>query len=74
MTAKTVAIIGAGASGLVAAKTLLEDGFDVTIFERQTKVGGLWSPVLAYANLHNQVIAGFMEFSNLADTEGNFFL
>lgn len=41
MTAKTVAIIGAGASGLAAAKVLLEDGFDVTVFDRQKKVDGV---------------------------------
>jgi dimethylaniline monooxygenase (N-oxide forming) len=71
MTARTVAIIGAGASGLAAAKVLLEDGFDVTIFDRQKKVGGIWSPDWAYADLHTQLVAGFMEFSNLLDHEGN---
>ena len=38
---KTVAIIGAGASGLVCAKVLMDDGFKVTIFERQREIGGI---------------------------------
>jgi NADPH-dependent 2,4-dienoyl-CoA reductase/sulfur reductase-like enzyme len=74
MTARKVAIIGAGASGLVAAKVLLEDGFDVTIFDRQKTLGGVWSVDWAYADLHTQAIAGFMEFSNLADAGSKFFL
>ncbi|KAI0117453.1 hypothetical protein F4814DRAFT_416350 [Daldinia grandis] len=44
--AKSVCIVGAGPSGLVAAKTLLHDtpesSFNVTIFEAQSRVGGLW--------------------------------
>ncbi|KAI1802423.1 hypothetical protein F4811DRAFT_554910 [Daldinia bambusicola] len=43
---KTVCIVGAGPSGLVAAKTLLHDtpenSFKVTIFEAQSRIGGLW--------------------------------
>ncbi|KAJ2899553.1 hypothetical protein MKZ38_002986 [Zalerion maritima] len=43
---KTVCIVGAGPSGLVAAKTLLhdtpKDSFKVTIFEEQSRIGGLW--------------------------------
>ncbi|KAI1435323.1 hypothetical protein GGR50DRAFT_337067 [Xylaria sp. CBS 124048] len=43
---KSVCIIGAGPSGLVAAKTLLHDAapgsFKVTIFDAQHRIGGLW--------------------------------
>ncbi|ETS74452.1 hypothetical protein PFICI_14318 [Pestalotiopsis fici W106-1] len=39
----TVAVIGAGPTGLSMLKTLREDGFKVTCFERRTKVGGLWA-------------------------------
>ncbi|KAK0632720.1 hypothetical protein B0T14DRAFT_419304 [Immersiella caudata] len=43
---KTVCIVGAGPSGLVAAKSLLHDvpsgTFDVTIFDSQPRLGGLW--------------------------------
>ncbi|KAK7510134.1 hypothetical protein IWZ03DRAFT_389058 [Phyllosticta citriasiana] len=44
---KTVAIIGAGPSGLVAAKTLLHafpnNAFRVTVLERNGRVGGMWA-------------------------------
>ncbi|KAM4722716.1 flavin-containing monooxygenase 5-like [Rhinophrynus dorsalis] len=39
---KKVAIIGAGASGLVAIKTCLEEGLEPTCFERTDDIGGLW--------------------------------
>lgn len=41
---KNVAIVGGGASGLVALKTLLEEGaFDnVTLLERRNDIGGVW--------------------------------
>lgn len=48
MTAKTVCIVGAGPSGLVAAKTLLHHasgsgpGFSVTVYDAQPRIGGLW--------------------------------
>ncbi|CAG9986813.1 unnamed protein product [Clonostachys byssicola] len=40
--AKTVAIIGAGLSGLVSAVHLLRAGIKMTIFERANHVGGAW--------------------------------
>ena len=36
------AIVGAGALGLVATKNLIEEGFEVTTFEKTAYVGGLW--------------------------------
>lgn len=39
---KTVCVIGAGAAGLCAAKTALENGMDVTVFELSGSVGGTW--------------------------------
>lgn len=57
-SSKSVAVIGAGAGGLSAAKYLLEQGVAVTVFELGSQVGGLWvyendngrSP--AYDSLH----------------------
>lgn len=40
---KSACIIGAGPAGLVAAKTLVEEGdFAVTIYEAADRVGGMW--------------------------------
>lgn len=40
---RTYAVIGAGASGLIAARALLRAGIDVEILERHDGVGGLWN-------------------------------
>ena len=37
-----VAVIGAGTAGLCAAKHAIQNGFDVTVFERANQVGGTW--------------------------------
>ena len=55
---KRFAVIGAGACGMATAKYMTEAGFDVTVFEKGTKIGGLWcyqndsGMSAAYATLH----------------------
>lgn len=39
-----VAVIGAGPSGLVAAKHLIEKGLHPTLFDKNTVLGGMWRP------------------------------
>jgi dimethylaniline monooxygenase (N-oxide forming) len=65
------AVIGAGASGLCAAKHLLASGFeDVTIFEIGSRIGGLWcyendnrrSP--AYRTLHINTARNLTQFED----------
>ena len=43
MSKGTVAIIGAGVGGLVAARMLLAEGFDVSLFESHDDLGGQWN-------------------------------
>jgi dimethylaniline monooxygenase (N-oxide forming) len=39
-----VCVVGAGTFGLNAAKNLLEQGLEVTVFERWQYIGGNWHP------------------------------
>ena len=76
--AKRVAVIGAGASGLCSAKYLLQAGFDVTIFEIGSQIGGMWcyqndsGMSSAYRTLHINTSRGVTRFSDFdfdADTQ-----
>jgi cation diffusion facilitator CzcD-associated flavoprotein CzcO len=68
---KRVAVIGAGACGLCAAKYLLEVGFDVTVFEIGSQIGGMWcygndnGRSSAYRTLHINTSRGVTRFSDL---------
>ncbi|XP_059301952.1 putative flavin-containing monooxygenase FMO GS-OX-like 11 [Lycium ferocissimum] len=41
-TSKNVAVIGAGAAGLVTARELQREGHNVVVFERENQLGGIW--------------------------------
>jgi cation diffusion facilitator CzcD-associated flavoprotein CzcO len=41
--AKTIAVLGAGVAGLAVAKTLKQYGFDVTVYEARSALGGVWA-------------------------------
>ncbi len=51
---KKVCVIGAGVSGLVAAKTFRQHGHDVTIVERSHDLGGVWEPSRSYPDVQTQ--------------------
>src|SRR6266404_7925251 len=51
LVAGRVCVIGAGMAGLVSAKVLRGDGFDVTAFEKEATIGGVWAPSRTYPGL-----------------------
>lgn len=53
MTGK-FAIIGAGISGLCTAKALMSLGYEVSIFEKEQDIGGVWSSSRRYPGLTTQ--------------------
>src|SRR3954452_13847205 len=46
-----IAVIGAGPSGLVAAKHAIEAGFEVTVFEAGDALGGQWDTAAAHSGV-----------------------
>ncbi|MGE3771914.1 MAG: flavin-containing monooxygenase [Gammaproteobacteria bacterium] len=59
-TARRIGIIGAGVAGLATAKTLVACGHDCVIFERGTRLGGVWAA--GYSNFGLQVQRELYEF------------
>ena len=49
-----IAVIGAGIAGLAATKFLTVVGHDVTTFDTEPEVGGVWSPTRHYPGLTTQ--------------------
>jgi cation diffusion facilitator CzcD-associated flavoprotein CzcO len=54
VTQKQVCIIGAGVSGLAAAKAFSTRGHRVTIVERSGDLGGVWEPARSYPDVQTQ--------------------
>ncbi|KAH7924190.1 FAD/NAD(P)-binding domain-containing protein [Leucogyrophana mollusca] len=62
---RNVCVIGSGAAGLITAKTLLDDGFDVEILSRDNSAGGVWSANRVYPGLYTNNVNGEYQFSAL---------
>lgn len=60
-----IAIIGAGFSGLVNARVQREFGNDVTVFDKVSDVGGVWSKSRRYPGLRTQNDKGSYALSEL---------
>ena len=65
-----MAIVGAGPSGLVAAKHALEAGFDVAVFEASDDLGGQWHTTAAHSGvwpgMHTNTSRAMTAFSDFA--------
>lgn len=48
---KTVGVIGAGVSGVASAVHLRKAGLQVTVFERNSHVGGVWCVARSFISL-----------------------
>jgi cation diffusion facilitator CzcD-associated flavoprotein CzcO len=51
-----VAVIGAGSSGVVAVKELLEEGHDPTCFEAAEGIGGVLNPRPVRSAAHRRIL------------------
>jgi dimethylaniline monooxygenase (N-oxide forming) len=59
-----IGIIGAGVSGLVTAKTLIEYQHDVVVFEKEKELGGVWCPSRHYPGMTTQNTRDTYAFSD----------
>jgi dimethylaniline monooxygenase (N-oxide forming) len=65
-------VIGAGIAGLVTAKVLRDDGFNVVVFEKLPTIGGVWAPMHTYRGLRTnspRETYAFSDFPYLATAE-----
>jgi len=65
-----VCVIGAGLAGLVTAKVLRNDGFRVTVLEREPEPGGVWTPSRSYPGLRANTPRELYCFSDFPYPEG----
>jgi dimethylaniline monooxygenase (N-oxide forming) len=45
---KKVGVVGAGLSGIAAAKELIQDGHEVEVFEKYSDFGGIWNAAMKF--------------------------
>ncbi|HEY9694376.1 MAG TPA: NAD(P)-binding domain-containing protein [Oculatellaceae cyanobacterium] len=64
MEIRRICVIGAGISGLVTAKVFTEEGYDVTVFEKKSGLGGVWELSRTYPALTSQNTADTYGFSD----------
>jgi acyl-CoA synthetase (AMP-forming)/AMP-acid ligase II len=57
-------IIGAGLSGLVAAKVFLSRGYEVVVVEKGPEIGGVWAPSKSYPGVCTQTPRDLYCFSD----------
>jgi dimethylaniline monooxygenase (N-oxide forming) len=62
---KRVCVIGAGIAGLVTAKVFKDDGFDVSVIEKQAEIGGVWTSSRTYPGLRANNSRESYAFSDL---------
>lgn len=66
---KNIAIVGGGLDGLTAALLLYEKGYDVTIYEKQNKLGGgIWS-YIADGSLSEELIEADLKILDQTEIE-----
>src|SRR3954468_573896 len=65
----SVAVIGAGPGGLIAARWLLTQGFEPTVFERGQVLGGQWAGIAGqsgvWPTMHTNTSRVLTAFSDL---------
>ncbi|TVP42134.1 MAG: NAD(P)/FAD-dependent oxidoreductase [Gemmatimonadales bacterium] len=65
-----VCVIGAGVAGLVTARVLRNDGFRVTVFEREPEPGGVWTSSRSYPGLRANTPREVYSFSDFPYPDG----